>query len=101
MGCCWARVVATREVSHVIQRRPHCSATEAVVPDPHVGSNARSPGSGVIRRHRWMTFGFVCATYTRFWAPITSVQTLPRGAGGKSSTYRPYRTEEPETTLLP
>ena len=29
---------ATREVSMTIQRRPHCSATNAVVPDPQVGS---------------------------------------------------------------
>ena len=28
---------ATREVSMTIQRRPHCSATNAVVPDPQVG----------------------------------------------------------------
>ena len=36
----------------VIHRRPHCSATMAVVPDPHVGSSTRSPGSVVIRMHR-------------------------------------------------
>ena len=28
-----ASVTATRDVSHVIHRRPHCSATYAVVPD--------------------------------------------------------------------
>src|ERR1035437_9361789 len=34
-----ASASATREVSMVIQRRPHCSATVAVVPEPHVGSS--------------------------------------------------------------
>ena len=32
-----ASASATREVSIVIQRRPHCSATVAVVPEPQVG----------------------------------------------------------------
>ena len=36
----------------VIQRRPHCSATKAVVPEPQVGSSTRSPGSVVMRRQR-------------------------------------------------
>ena len=36
-------------------RRPHCSATYAVVPLPHVGSSTRSPGSLVIIRQRSMT----------------------------------------------
>ena len=31
-----ARASATREVSMVIQRRPHCSATYALVPEPQV-----------------------------------------------------------------
>ena len=36
----------------VIQRRPHCSATVAVVPEPQVGSTTKSPGSVVIRIQR-------------------------------------------------
>ncbi len=40
----------------VIQRRPHCSATVAVVPEPQVGSSTRSPGSVVISTQRSMTF---------------------------------------------
>src|SRR3972149_6993383 len=43
---------ATRLGSVVIHRRPHCSATYAVVPEPQVGSKTRSPGSVVIRRQR-------------------------------------------------
>ena len=39
----------------VIQRRPHCSATKAVVPEPQVGSSTRSPGSVVMRRQRSTT----------------------------------------------
>ena len=49
-----ANAIATREVSIVIQRRPHCSATVAVVPEPQVGSSTRSPGSVAIRRQRSM-----------------------------------------------
>ena len=47
----------------VIQRRPHCSATVAVVPEPQVGSSTRSPGSVVIRMQRWTTFADVSTTY--------------------------------------
>ena len=54
-----ASASATREVSIVIQRRPHCSATNAVVPDPHVGSRTRSPGSVHISMQRSMTLVFV------------------------------------------
>ena len=39
----------------MIHRRPHCSATNAVVPEPHVGSRTRSPGSVDISRHRSTT----------------------------------------------
>ena len=46
----------------VIQRRPYCSATRAVVPEPHVGSITRSPGSVVMRTQRAITFGLVCTT---------------------------------------
>ena len=55
---------AMRLVSLVIQRRPHCSATWAVVPLPQVGSSTRSPGSVVIRMQRWTTFAVVWTTYT-------------------------------------
>ncbi len=47
----------------VIQRRPHCSATMAVVPEPQVGSSTRSPGSEVIKMQRWTTFVAVWTTY--------------------------------------
>ncbi len=47
-----ANANATRDVSMVIHRLPHCSATYAVVPDPHVGSSTKSPGSVVINRYR-------------------------------------------------
>src|ERR1700737_2149313 len=57
-----ASVRHTRLVSIVIQRRPHCSATYAVVPDPHVGSSTRSPGSVVIRMHLSSTFVLVWTT---------------------------------------
>ena len=50
---------ATREVSMVIQRRPHCSATYAVVPEPQVGSRTRSPGSVAMRMQRSMTLADV------------------------------------------
>ena len=50
---------ATREVSMVIQRRPHCSATYAVVPEPQVGSRTRSPGSVVINTQRSTTLAVV------------------------------------------
>ena len=61
-----ARAKATREVSMVIQRRPHCSATYAVVPEPQVGSRTRSPGSVAMRRQRWITSWFVWTTYCLF-----------------------------------
>lgn len=47
-----ARAGETREVSMVIQRRPHCLATQAVVPEPQVGSRTKSPGSAIRRRQR-------------------------------------------------
>src|SRR5204863_3150652 len=48
-----AKASATRDVSIVIQRRPHCSATVAVVPEPQVGSSTRSPGSVAINMQRF------------------------------------------------
>jgi len=54
-----ASVIATREVSQVIQRRPHFSAAKAVVPEPQVGSRTRSPGSVVMSMQRSTTFSFV------------------------------------------
>ena len=39
-----ASASATREVSMVIHRRPHCSATVAVVPEPQVGSEPARQG---------------------------------------------------------
>src|ERR1700679_3341427 len=58
-----ARASATREVSAVIHRLPHCSATNAVVPDPHVGSRTRSPGSVAKSTQRATTLVFVSTTY--------------------------------------
>ena len=55
----FASANATRLVSIVIHRRPHSSATTAVVPLPHVGSSTKSPGSVAIRMQRSMTFGDV------------------------------------------
>ena len=57
-----ARARATREVSQVIQRLPHFSATKAVVPEPQVGSSTRSPGCVVIRMQRSMGLMEVCTT---------------------------------------
>jgi len=57
-----ASASATRLVSIVIQRLPHCSATYAVVPEPQVGSRTRSPGSVVMRRQRATTLGLVWTT---------------------------------------
>src|SRR3954451_17604801 len=78
-----ARERATRLVSIVIHRRPHCSATYAVVPEPHVGSSTKSPGSVVIRRQRSTAFGAVWTTYTfeseRLWMPPISDQTFVIG----------------------
>src|SRR5579871_5760448 len=54
---------ATRDVSMVIQRRPHCSATKAAVPEPHVGSRTRSPGSVAIKTQRSVTLVLVWTTY--------------------------------------
>ena len=56
---CLASASATRLVSQVIQRRPHFSATKAVVPLPQVGSSTKSPGSVVIRMQRSITVGLV------------------------------------------
>ena len=55
-----ASASATREVSIVIQRRPHCSATVAVVPEPQVGSSTRSPGSVAMGKSQ--EFDPVCGT---------------------------------------
>jgi cytochrome c oxidase subunit IV len=42
-------------VSIVIHLLPNCSATNAVVPLPQVGSNTKSPGSVVINKQRCIT----------------------------------------------
>jgi len=57
-----ARARATLEVSIVIQRRPHCSATYALVPLPHVGSSTKSPGSVHMSMQRSMTLVLVWTT---------------------------------------
>ena len=93
---CRASASGTRDVSMVIQRRPHCSATYAVVPEPQVGSRTRSPGSVVIRRQRWMTFTLVWTTYalSRASKPhFVSSQTLPISETAKSSMYRMYESD--------
>ena len=77
----------------MIQRRPHFSAHHAVVPEPQVGSNTRSPGSEVIRRQRSTTLVLVWTTYTfsSVKLPVrVSVQRLPRSLYGKSEAKRRY-----------
>ena len=65
-----ASASATREVSIVIQRRPHCSATVAVVPEPQVGSSTRSPGSEAINMHP-LDHPFVSLHHVNlFWSPL-------------------------------
>src|SRR5436190_20197030 len=77
----------------VIHLRPHCSATYAVVPLPHVGSRTRSPGSVVIRTQREITLVDDCTTYN-FSSPrldiIVSDHAVLSGITGKSSRYRLY-----------
>src|SRR5271155_5037828 len=93
MRRCLARVVATREVSQVIQRRPHCSATTAVVPEPQVGSNTRSPGSVVIKTQRAIALVTVCTTEifgSLYPLEPVSAQIVVSGKAGKSSTKRTY-----------
>src|SRR5260370_11961231 len=88
-----ASASATREVSMVIHRRPHSSAAYAVVPEPHVGSSTRSPGSVAIMMHLWTTFVDVWTTYTLSSVNpviITSRHRLFKGDTGKSSKYRLY-----------
>ena len=53
---------ATREVSIVTHRRPHCSATTAVVPEPQVISSTKSPGSVAINMQRRTADRAVCTT---------------------------------------
>src|SRR5690242_14734427 len=98
-----ASASATRDVSIVIQRRPHCSATYAVVPEPQVGSSTRSPGSVVIRIQRSTIFVFVCTTYIFSalnppWE--TSVQMLFSGDAEKSSKYLTYPTPPRELIFI-
>ena len=94
-----ASVIATRLVSQVIQRRPHFSATKAVVPEPQVGSSTRSPGSVVIKRQRSSVFTPVWTTYVfssvKLPVPV-SIQMLTSGKMGKSSMNRTYAKVEPE-----
>src|SRR6185436_16800348 len=93
-----ANASATREVSIVIQRRPHCSATTEVVPEPQVGSSTRSPGSVVMRTQRATTARLVWTTYVFLSAKpevTVSSQKLLRGKTGKSLINRTYRREDP------
>src|SRR5579885_118095 len=94
MRRCFANVSATRDVSHVIHRRPNFSALAAVVPEPQVGSKTRSPGSVVITRHLSTTLGLVSTTY-RFFLPnpliAVSFQMQSISTTGKSSRYLLYR----------
>ena len=93
-----AKAMATREVSAVIQGRPHCSATYAVVPEPQVGSRTRSPGSVVINTQRSTTRTFVWTTNTlESPKPLTPVsgQRLFRAPNRKSSKYRTNRSSFP------
>src|SRR3990167_5833673 len=97
-----AKASATREVSTVIHRLPHCSATYAVVPLPHVGSKTKSPGSVVMRMQRWIVFIDVCTTYSFSWLPITvSVHILFIGFTGKSLSNLRYLIDFSEIKSLP
>src|SRR6266705_1503265 len=90
---CRVKAKATRDVSIVIHRRPHFSATNAVVPEPHVGSITRSPGSVDMSKQRSITLGLVCTTYSLSPgrpAVIVSVQRDVYGIPWKSSMYRTY-----------
>src|SRR5579875_994947 len=69
-----ASASATRLVSMVIQRRPHCSATYAVVPEPHVGSSTRSPGSVVMSKQRF-TSSSICLNHVDLIR--SSTQAIP------------------------
>src|SRR5690606_1960421 len=82
-----ARASATLDVSITIQRRPHCSATYAVVPEPQVGSSTKSPGSVVIKIQRLTTSGLVSTTYVGFAGPLSWVQRLLSGTTGESVQY--------------
>ena len=85
-----ATLIATREVSHVIQRRPSFSAQEAVVPEPQVGSKTMSPGSVVMAMQRSMTLGEVCTAYS-FTLPnplMTVSSPLFRGVRAPASLKR-------------
>src|ERR1700724_3752796 len=86
-----ARARATREVSIVIHRRPHCSATYAVVPEPQVGSRTRSPGSVAIKIQRSTTAEAVWTTYVLSLAPLKSFQMFVRVETEKSPNERAYR----------
>src|SRR5215207_6718904 len=89
---------ATRDVSIVIQRRPHCSATVAVVPEPQVGPRTRSPGSVAIRRHLSTTLVEVSTIYLlsdENPATVVSDQKSEIGYAGKSSRKRTYRSVFP------
>ena len=89
---CRASASATREVSIVIQRRPHCSATKAVVPEPQVGSSTRSPGSVDISMQRstpWCRLHDVDLVGPSSGSPVSS-QMLLSGNAGKSSRNRTY-----------
>ena len=80
----------------VIHRRPHCSATKAVVPEPQVGSSTRSPGSVAMRIQRSMTFALVWTTYafSSVNAPVwVSVHRSEIGLTAKSSMKRTYESE--------
>ena len=80
-------MTATLDVSQVIQRLPHISALKAVVPEPQVGSNTRSPGWVVMSMHRATTRSPVCTLYS-FAPTLVSVQCALRLRKGKSEWNR-------------
>src|SRR5438094_1825252 len=96
-----ASVRATRLVSMVIHRRPHCSATYALVPLPQVGSRTRSPGSVVIRTQRFMTSSLVCTTYDGLAAPPNPSHKLLNARAGKSSQSLMNRILFPNVAIRP
>ncbi len=86
-----ASASGTREVSIVIQRRPHFSDTCAVVPEPHEGSRTKSPGIVESRMQRSTILLFVCTTYSLSSTkpPVAvSAHRLDIGRNAKSSQKR-------------
>ena len=88
INLCLVSVIEILDESHVIHLLPNFSAIKDVVPEPHVGSKTKSPGSVDINIHLCITKGLVSTTNllckNEF---IVSVQTFSNSVYGKSSKY--------------